>query len=136
MNREEILNFLNTNPASHFATTDGNQPRVRGLMMYKADSTGIYYHTAKCKPLYRQITENKGVEICFNSQDAQVRVEGFVEILDDDNLKKEMLSARPYLQSLIDHGGNDALIAFRVTGCKACVWTPGTNLEPTKYIDI
>jgi pyridoxamine 5'-phosphate oxidase len=105
-------------------------------MMYKADSTGIYYHTAKFKPLYRQIMENRSVEICFNSQDAQVRVEGIVEILYDDKLKKEMLAERPYLQPLIDHGGKDALVAFRITGCRAAVWTPETNLEPTRYIDI
>lgn len=136
MNREEILDFLNANPVSHFATIDGIQPRVRGLMMYKADPTGIYYHTAKSKPLYRQIIENRRVELCFNSQDAQVRVEGIVEILDDDKLKQEMLKARPYLQPLIDQGGNDALIAFRVTGCRAAVWTPETNLEPANHIDI
>ncbi len=80
--------------------------------------------------------KNNRVEVCFNSQEAQVRVAGVVEILDDKNLKKEMVAARPYLQPLIDHGGNDNLVAFRVTGCRAAVWTPATNLEPTNFIEI
>jgi len=83
MNREEILQFLNKNPVCHLASTEGNQPRVRGMMMYKADSTGIFFHTGAFKSLYSQITRNRHVEICFNSQDTQVRVAGIVEILDN-----------------------------------------------------
>ncbi len=136
MNKEEILNFLNANPASHFATVEGNQPRVRGMMMYKADSTGIYFHTASFKPIYEQITKNNHVEICFNSTDMQVRVQGVVEILDDQRLKKEMIEVRPYLKTLTAYGDSDCLVAFRVVECKAAVWRPQTNLEPAKYIDI
>ena len=41
MNKEDTLQFLNTNPVCHLATIEGNQPRVRGMLMHKADSTGI-----------------------------------------------------------------------------------------------
>jgi pyridoxamine 5'-phosphate oxidase len=83
MNREEILQFLNANPSCHLATTDGTRPRVRGMLLYKADSTGLVFHTGAFKALYKQITQNKHVELCFNSKDAQVRVAGIVEIIDD-----------------------------------------------------
>ena len=40
MTREQILEFLNANPVCHLATCEGKQPRVRGMMMYRADATG------------------------------------------------------------------------------------------------
>ena len=93
MNREEILQFINANPSCHLATTDGNQPRVRGMLLYKTDTTGLVFHTGAFKTLYNQITQNKHVELCFNSKDMQVRVAGIVEIIDDLNLKKEIVEA-------------------------------------------
>lgn len=42
MNKEEILQFLNENPAFALATCDGNIPHVRTLLLHKADETGIY----------------------------------------------------------------------------------------------
>jgi pyridoxamine 5'-phosphate oxidase len=136
MNREEILQFLNANPSCHLATTDGNQPRIRGMLLYKADPTGLIFHTGAFKALYNQITQNKHVELCFNSKDTQVRVAGIVEIINDLNLKKEIVGARPFLRPLIEERGYDVLVVFRVTACKATVWTMATNLEPTKYTNI
>ena len=67
MNKSQILDFLNTNPVCHLATVEGDQPRVRGMMMYKADQDGI---------------------------------------------------------------------VFRVTHCKAAIWSMATNFEPTSYVEI
>ena len=136
MNQEQLLQFLNAHPVCYLATTEGNQPRVRGMMMYRADSTGIIFHTGAFKSLYSQITENNLVEICFASQDTQVRVAGTVEIIDDLNLKKEIIEARPFLKSALGQNNYDALVVFRVTKCKAAVWTMNVNLEATKYTDI
>jgi pyridoxamine 5'-phosphate oxidase len=133
MNKEEILAFLNTNPGCHLATLEGNQPRVRGMFMYKADAQGIIFHTGAFKALYSQLLKSKQVEICFNSPDKQVRIEGVVEILNDLTLKKEILEARPWLKPLLGQQGDDALVIFRITGCKVSVWTMESNFEPTTY---
>lgn len=133
MNRDEILSFINANPGCHLATLEDNQPRVRGMFMYRADEKGIVFHTGAFKSLYSQLQGNKKVEICFNSPDKQVRVEGVAEILKDTNLKKEILETRPWLKPLMGQKGEDALIVFRITGCKIAVWTMETNLEPTTY---
>jgi len=45
MNKTQILEFTNTNPVCRLATVEGDQPRVRGMMMYKADDEGIIFHT-------------------------------------------------------------------------------------------
>ena len=88
MNREAILAFLNANPGCHLATVEGDQPRVRGMFMYRADEHGIIFHTGAFKSLYSQLRGNKKVEICLNSPDTQVRIAGAVEVLYDAPLKK------------------------------------------------
>ena len=78
MNKTQILEFLNANPICHLATAEGDQPRVRGMMMYQADENGIIFHTGDFKELYRQLTKNSKVEICFNAPDMskQIRICG------------------------------------------------------------
>ena len=136
MNREEILAFLNANPSCHLATMEGDQPRVRGMFMYRADEKGIIFHTGDFKSLYSQIKGNKKVEICFSSSEKQVRIEGVAEIIDDAKLKQEVLEARPWLTPLMGQRGEGALIIFRITGCKAAVWTMETNLEPKTFVSL
>jgi pyridoxamine 5'-phosphate oxidase len=136
MNREEILAFLNAHPGCYLATLEGDQPRVRGMFMYRADDQGIIFHTGTMKSLYSQILKHRQVEICFNSPDTQVRVEGVVEILNDNHLKNEILEARPFLKPLMGAKGVEALVIFRITGCKAAVWTMETNLGPITYLSI
>lgn len=67
MNKEEILDFIKSNPACHLATVDGDQPRVRGMLMYRADENGILFHTGNFKDLYKNLQNNPNVELCFNS---------------------------------------------------------------------
>ena len=136
MNRDEILAFLNANPSCHLATMEDDQPRVRGMFMYRADEKGIIFHTGDFKSLYSQVKGNKKVEICFSSPDKQVRVEGVAEITDDAKLRQEVLEARPWLKPLMGQRGEDALIIFRITGCKATVWTMETNLEPKTFVSL
>jgi pyridoxamine 5'-phosphate oxidase len=133
MTREQIIEFLNANPMCHLATCAGSQPRVRGMMMYRADSSGLMFHTGDYKALAKQLLANKHVEACFNSQDTQVRVAGVVEIVEDMGLKKEIVAARSFLKPWVEKHGYDLLVVFRVTQCQAAVWTMATNFEPTRY---
>jgi len=133
MNREQILEFVNANPLCHLATCEGMQPRVRGMMLYRADGSGLIFHTGRGKALSRQLLANKQVEVCFNSQDTQVRVAGVAEIVEDMDLKQEIVEARPFLKPWVEQHGYDLLVVFRVTQCQAAVWTMATNFEPTQY---
>lgn len=136
MNREQILQFLNANPVCHLATIDGNVPHVRGMAIYKADATGIMLQTWNFKTVYKQISQNKHVELCFNGKGTQVRVAGVVEILNDLDLKKEIAEARPFMKPIIAERGYDAVIIFKVTDCEAAVWTMEKNQEPTRFTKI
>ena len=133
MTREEILLFLNQNPVCHLATLENGRPRVRGMFMYRADDLGLLFHTGANKSLAKQVQNGAPVEVCFNSDDLQVRVSGATEIVDDMALKKEIVSARPFMQPWIEKFGYDLLVVFRVKNCTAATWTISANFEPTSY---
>jgi uncharacterized pyridoxamine 5'-phosphate oxidase family protein len=50
---EDCIKFANDNPSSHLATIEGDQPRVRGMLMWVANETGFYYNTGVMKELYK-----------------------------------------------------------------------------------
>ena len=136
MTKKEILDFINSNQSCYLATVEGDQPHVRGMMAYKADETGIIFHTGKSKELYNQITNNPRVEVCFYNENKsmQLRVKGRAVIQENDNLKKEIIDARPFMKPWIDKMGLEVLIVFKITEAEACFWTFGTNFEPKRYI--
>jgi len=138
MNKKEILDFINSNPACHLSTVEGDQPRVRGMLMYRADENGILFHTGDFKDLYKNLQQNSNVELCFNSTESgkQVRVSGKAKFIEDQNLKSEIVNERSFLKPWIDEQGYDMLKVFRVTECIATVWTMETNFDPKKYIEL
>ena len=40
MTANEIFDLINKHPVFHLATMDGDQPRVRGMLLFRADDTG------------------------------------------------------------------------------------------------
>ena len=133
MTRNEIIQFLNQNPVCHLATLENGRPRVRGMFMYRADEKGILFHTGAGKSLPWQVQAGAPVEVCFNSPDVQVRVSGMVERVEDPELKKEIVAARPFMQPWVEKHGLGLLVVFRIVQCEAAVWTMQTNFEPTVY---
>ena len=104
MNVEDCIKFANQNPNSYIATADGDQPRVRGMLMWFADKTGLYYNTGATKDLYKQMKANQKVEVCFfdpksKSMD-QMRVTGQVEFIEDMKIREKLLEARPFLKQM------------------------------------
>ena len=138
INKAEILEFLNSNPVCHLATVEGDEPHVRGMLMYRADDTGILFHTGDFKDLYRQLRDNRNVELCFNNlgSNTQIRVCGTAEFVEDQNVKEEMVKARKFLKPWVQERGYDMLKVFRVTDCTATVWTIERNLAPKEYIKL
>lgn len=65
MNKEEIFKLMNENPVFYLATTEDDQPKVRGMSLYRADENGIVFHTSSAKDIYSQIMKNPKVEMCF-----------------------------------------------------------------------
>ena len=137
MNKAEILEFLNANPTFYLATLEGDKPRVRAMGMVKADETGIIIETGTFKDVYKQMSANPNVELCFfNAKDGiQVRVSGAVEAVDDIELKKEIVVQRPFLKERVAEGGYEAMGVFRLKG-QAYVWSFQNAAEPKKYVQL
>jgi len=144
MQPEQIFDILNNNPTFHLATVDGDQPRVRGMLLYKADKSGIVFHTGPFKDLYRQIQKNPKVEMCFfdNANGVQVRVRGKLELVEDDKLKEEIVNhpSRAFLQGMKAGKTQEEFFkivsVFRLKNGKANIWTFETNFGPKEDIDL
>jgi pyridoxamine 5'-phosphate oxidase len=137
MDKAEILAFLNDNPSCHLATVEGDKPHVRAILIHRADENGIIIETGTFKDLYKQLSANPNVELCFNNyqQGVQVRVSGAVEQLDDRELKDEIIARRPFLKQRVAEGGYEAMAVYRLKGV-AHVWTAETDSEPKSYIQL
>ena len=138
MTKEEILEFATKNPVCSLATIDGNQPRVRTIMLYKADENGIIFCTSRDKAVHKQLQANPAAELCFYNaeQGLQVRIEGAVEMLDDLELKKKVVEAFTFLKPWVESQGYEVMICYRLNNARAVTWTMDTNFEPKQYIQL
>jgi pyridoxamine 5'-phosphate oxidase len=140
MNRQQIFEFLNTNPVFHLATVEGGRPHVRGMLMYRADENGILFHTGTNKDLHKQLSANPHVEMSFNNgkfEDlVQVRVSGSAELVEDLALKKEIVQTRDFMKPWVEQWGYDFLAVYRLKNGQATVWTLNTNFEPKEFVKL
>lgn len=144
MQKQQLFDLMNNNPVFSLATVDGGLPRMRNLLLYRADENGILFHTGTFKDLYRQVLNNPHAELCFYDpgRNIQVRVSGILEIVDNNDLKDEISShpSRAFLQGWKESGPlqdfYSAFIVFRMRDGKAVVWTMENNLAPKQGIDL
>jgi pyridoxamine 5'-phosphate oxidase len=138
MTKEEVLEFVTKNPVFSLATIDGSQPRVRMMMLYKADADGIIFCTGRDKAVCKQLQSNPAAELCFYNaeQGRQVRIEGTVEMLDDLELKKKIVETFPFLKPWIESAGYEVMVVYRLQNAKATTWTMETNFDPKEYIKL
>lgn len=132
----EVLSFANQNPSCWFATSEDNQPHVRGMLMWFADETGFYYHTAKAKRLCKEVQDNSKVEVAFirNANDPvnfeMLRVNGTVEFVEDKELEKRLFEERAWLWGNIERAGVDTGVAiFRIIKGSAYIWNMSHNVK-------
>lgn len=144
MNKEGILKIINDNPAFHLATVEGDQPRCRGMFLYKADENGIVFHSGDMKSVHQQILKNPKVELCFNDfkNGIQVRVSGVLELIDDNNYKDEVCEhpTRKFVKSWRESGVFQDFYkcfqVYRLKGGIAVCWTMETNFAPKEEIKL
>ncbi|MFH1442088.1 MAG: pyridoxamine 5'-phosphate oxidase family protein [Candidatus Omnitrophota bacterium] len=137
MNKTQIIELMRANPVFHLATVEGNKPHVRGMLLYKAGQDGILFHTGTMKDLHKQLSVNPEVELCFFSHkdNTQVRISGKVELVEDLELKKEIVANRDFLKPWVEKSGYDILAVYRMKKGTVVIWTMETNFEPKKYIE-
>ena len=138
MTKQEMFKLMNENPVFHLATMDGDQPRVRGMLLYKADENGIVFHTASTKDVFTQIKQNPKAEMCFNGDGVQVRVTGVLEQVSDEKLRDEIFAhpTRKFLQAWKAKGIDGLLQIFVMKKCSAVTWTMETNFDEKKPVEL
>lgn len=142
MIREEVFELMSKNPAFFLATVEGDQPRVRGMLLYKADKNGIIFHTGSMKEVYNQILKNPKVELCFNGEGTQVRVSGKLELVEDNNIKDEISEhpTRAFLKPWKESGElknfYETFAVFRLKNGIATTWTMEKNFAPKEIIEL
>lgn len=138
MTKEQMFQLMNENPHMQLATMDGDQPRVRGMMLFRADEQGIIFHTASSKEVYHQLLANPKVELCFFANGTQIRVTGLAKVEDDPKLREEIFAhpSRKFLQAWKDMNIDHLLTVFRVTNCKAVTWTMETNFDQKEPVTL
>ncbi|MBN1892460.1 MAG: pyridoxamine 5'-phosphate oxidase family protein [Clostridiales bacterium] len=138
MNKEEIFAIMNENPVFHLATLDGDQPRVRGMLLYRADENGIIFHTGAMKDLYKQITAHPKAELCFFGKGVQVRVSGVLEKSEDPVLHEEIFAhpSRGFLRAWKEKGIDSQLQIYVLKNGTAVTWTLETNFSKKEPITL
>ncbi len=138
MTANEIYDLISRHPVFHLATMDGDQPRVRGMLLFRADERGIVFHTASTKDVYRQIMENPKAEMCFSCGEVQIRVTGVLELNEDPVLREEIFAhpSRKFLQAWKENGIDDLMQVFVMKDCTAVTWTMATNFEPKEPVKL
>lgn len=138
MTKNQIFKFINRHSVFDIATSENGMPHVRSMILYRANEDGLIFSTRTSKDLYKQLSENPCVELCFYSgiEKRQVRISGTVEQVEDVGLKKEIIGRYPYLKPWIKEQGYEALAVYCLKHGRATVWTIANNLAPKVYIDL
>lgn len=142
MTKNEIFEAITQNPVFYLATVEEDQPRVRAMLLYRADENGILFHTGVTKDVYQQICDNSKVELCFSCNGTQIRITGVLEQIDDNNLLDEIVEhpSRGFLKAWKEKGvfGNfyEAIAVFHLKNGTAFPWTMDKNFSPKEFVQL
>jgi uncharacterized pyridoxamine 5'-phosphate oxidase family protein len=128
MELKDYIEFANKNPACYVATNDGDQPRVRGFLLWFADESGFCFHTGTPKNVCKQLKKNPKIEVCFiaPSQDPS-KMKMFI---DDLTLKARLLEERPFLKAIGTGKPDDPLLSvFKIYTGEAHFWTMENDMR-------
>jgi pyridoxamine 5'-phosphate oxidase len=134
----EILTFIRKTQYCALATCEAGEPRVRMVMILRADERGILFNTGVMKDLHKQIEANSAVELCFfdPTSQVQVRVRGRFAAQKDDETFKLVLEKLPFLKPLVEGRGTGALAPYLLKQGRATVWTMADNMAPKTFVDL
>jgi len=136
--KNEMFQLMNENPVLHLATMEGDRPRVRGMLLFRADESGIIFHTASNKDVYAQLKQHPNAELCFQGGGKQIRVSGVINEVEDETLREEIFAhpSRAFLQAWKANGVDKLLKIFCMKDGVATEWSMETNFAAKEYVDL
>jgi uncharacterized pyridoxamine 5'-phosphate oxidase family protein len=139
---DEALLFANQHPACWLATSDDNQPHVRGMLLWFADPTGFYFHTGSTKPLAEQLAKNPPIEVAFSDPGSNrgdgrmMRVAGAAEILHDAALVERLRHERSWVFDNAAAVPGTSVVIFRVAHGTAILWSMAVNCREKDVVPL
>lgn len=138
MSVKDVIAFAKENPICSIATLDGDQPRVRAFLAVFFDDDKIYFTTGATKNVFKQLSRNPKVEVCFLSQDfmKMMRITGEIEVIDDRPKKQKLIEEKDYLKGLT--ADDPSFILLSLSHGKATFWGLENNMreaeiKPTEF---
>ena len=122
----EVYEFLTKNRTGFLATVDAeNHPHARAVGLALIREGNLYYATANTKPMYAQMKQNPNVELAVSTPDfsMNLRVAGKAVLCDDMELKKEVMTASPALQSIYSSSENPIFTLMYIVPSSARFWS-------------
>ena len=129
MELEQCTGFATQHPICFMATQEGDQPRVRPLLLWFADTRGFYFMTMSPKRFSAQLHRNPKVEVCFYNGATELpkakmmRLTGAVEFVDDPALVHKVSEERAALEGIIGRPLEPIAEVFRIASGEARFWT-------------
>ena len=129
MDIQDYIQFANDHPVCFLSTMDGDQPRVRTVLLVKADETGFYFDLLNPKRMVKQLMINPKAEVCFYNHAPdlllakQMRVTGIMELVDDEALIQKVAAERSFMDSLAGQPTAPLTKIFRLSHGEAFFWT-------------
>ena len=137
MQKSEIIAFIRSNPLFFLATCEGDQARVRGIMLHRIDEDGnILFTVGKNKAVCQQLRSNPNIECCFYANETQIRLCGELTESEDQNLKQEIIEARPFMKPWIEAAGFEVMVVFILTKCRATWWNADNPLARKRFVNL
>lgn len=128
MDLHDCIGFATEHPICYLASEDGDQARVRALLLWFADERGFYFMTMSPKQFSEQLHENPKVEVCFYNGASELpearmlRVTGAVEFVDDAGLTRKVAEERAALEGIIGRPLEPITEVFRIGSGEARFW--------------
>jgi uncharacterized pyridoxamine 5'-phosphate oxidase family protein len=137
MTFKDCINFANKVKDCAMATVEEGQPRVRMMGLWFADESGFYFQAWNFKGVYKQLEENKAIEICFFDKSKEgpydvMRLRGKAEFMPEAELKKKVMEDRPFLRKLGAKDDDPRIVVFRIPHGEASFW-PLKNEKEGEY---
>lgn len=135
MNIKDCVTFATQNPVCFLATADGDQPRVRPVLLFIADNEGFYFVLLSPKDMFKQLKTNPKVEVCFYNSAADLslaksmRITGRMEVVQDAELRKRALQERGFLEAIIGRPLEPILQVCRIHTGEGFFWTMADALK-------
>lgn len=128
MTLTDCIQFANENPNCFLATVEGDQPRVRTVLLMFAEESGFYFETFPNKEMSKQMHANQKVELCFYNgssdlmQARQLRVTGNVEFMNDPVILDRIYEKVKGLEPLAGGPFKHLLEIYRIKSGDAHFW--------------